>query len=108
MARVSRSNACYTGGGIYIITGQLENGHYILTSTDSDWYGDVLIVNADPEADLEAATFPEWQDKHLVRETGWREGCEITIEAMEWILANRPDGNYLDSDIKQRIEFYKN
>lgn len=57
-------NAIYTGGNIWMFLGSLDDGNFFFT----DDYGCTLILDADPNEDLDNACYPEWQEEHLVSE----------------------------------------
>lgn len=54
-----------TGGGITINIGQFNSGLFFFTSND---WPSILVLDADPGADLDAACMPEWQEVHTVEE----------------------------------------
>lgn len=66
MDDIKRATAIYSGGGIYLYYGELENGNWI--------FGDdyqLMEINTNPLADedtFDDSMFYEWQQKHLVRE----------------------------------------
>ena len=64
MNKITRSEAAYTGGGIYIYTGQLDDGRFFLSA--DDWEDFVYIMDADPNADWENICYQEWQEAHTV------------------------------------------
>ena len=76
--KITKVNAIYTGGNIWMFCGSLEDGNFFLTDDD----GYTLILNADPNADLEEASFPEWQDAHLVRELEGDERIQFCDEML--------------------------
>lgn len=55
--------AVYTGGGIWLFYGTLNNGMYYLVDDD----GAVRITDA-PWDDLDTTLYAEWQDEHLVKD----------------------------------------
>lgn len=78
--RIKEANAVYTGGGIYLFYGKVYTGYYFLT----DDHGWTLILDADP-SDLDESTFPEWQEKHLVKELCGSECALFGFTLLEWI-----------------------
>lgn len=67
MARIKSINACYTGGGIYFIYGQLTNGNWFFYGTGNER---VEIIDSDPSR------------PHPVQSDWW------SIEDMDWYLAH--------------------
>lgn len=55
--------AVYTGGGIWLFYGALNNGLYYLV----DDYGAVRITDA-PWDDLDTTLYEDWQIEHLVKD----------------------------------------
>ena len=62
---IKTSQAIYTGGGIWLFIGELENGNYFLT----DDYGCTLIFDTDP-IDLDESLTDEWQEAHTIEDIG--------------------------------------
>ena len=92
MAKVVKANATYTGGGIYQYTGQLDNGHWFQTWTD--WEDYVQELDTDPELNWDENGYDDWQTAHTVWEHSGPDALEITEAAMNWVISNKPDGNY--------------
>ena len=88
--KIKNATAIYTGGNIYIIHGQFEDGNYFLTS--NDWES-VLILNDSPE-DLDVSLYEDWQTEHTITEAVHEEYDRIYNEAVNWIKENLPEGNY--------------
>ena len=64
--KIISATAFYTGGGIYLLTGSLDNGNYFITNTAV--LPDILIdeVDANPDDNLDEACTSEWYDAHIV------------------------------------------
>lgn len=62
--KVKEAYAIYTGGDIWLFYGTTDEGNYFLTDDN----GATLILNADPNDDLDAACYDDWQEEHIVRE----------------------------------------
>ena len=60
---IKTATACYTGGGIYIYYGQLENGLYFRTCDD---FEAVYICDADTSA--KAAEYSDFYEQHTQTE----------------------------------------
>lgn len=105
MAKVIYATATYTGGGIYQYNGKFENGNYFLCFTDWEEY--MMELDADPEENFEESGYPDWQEEHTVRELPVMESYETLMDAFDWILKNKPRGNYSDYDIERDKEDLK-
>lgn len=108
----------YTGGGIYVFTGHLADGNYFMADTS---FYDVRIVNEAPNIpddmsneeswekygvarDEDAWASVEWQEEHLVKDLTPDEAVAFFKEMFKWIEVNKPDGNYLPSD----MDYFRN
>ena len=61
--KIKTATACYTGGGIYIYYGQLENGLYFRT-----WDEDETIYICNTNTSTEEADYNEFYEQHTVKE----------------------------------------
>ena len=66
-SKIRRVDANYTGGGIYVYSGELENGTFFLFSDDWGAFEHVLFLDTDPDS-TEDSEFFEWQEEHKVGE----------------------------------------
>ena len=105
MARVIDANATYTGGGIYIYTGQFDNGNYFQTSTG--WEDYIQELNADPEENWGENSDEMWQNEHLVGEHYGDEAMGILRQAMKYIIDNQPTGNYSVGEVEDALNSLK-
>ena len=64
MNDIMRAEATYSGGGIYIYTGQLVTGEYFLAA--DDWEDTVIILDVDPFEHWEENGFEDWQNAHTL------------------------------------------
>ena len=104
MDKIIKATATYTGGGIYIYTGQLENGDYFMTNDDLISYmAYVEFFNADPYEEFEDACNEIWQSEHHIGEYSDRKAYEFTKEILNWIIQQRPEGNYSVNEIESRL-----
>lgn len=89
----------YTGGGVYCFTGELQDGNYFLADCISADCYSLRIVNDNPNKyDLNEVWTEDWQLDHFVKDVT---RCKGFIKNMlKWIIKNRPDGNYLVSDME--------
>lgn len=72
--QVKSAEYYYTGGGIWLFHGQLEDGTYFLL--DSDHF-DVRLVNSEP--DPEVCWYADWQEEHFV--------CDLDAERYgPWLM----------------------
>lgn len=93
---------CYTGGCIYVFTGSLENGNYFIAESCNF---DIREINANPDNyDFsEEVCQAEWQEEHLVRDYENRsvESRKFLTEMLDWVLENKPKGDYCSSDMEE-------
>ena len=101
MDKIIKATATYTGGGIYIYTGQLENGDYFMTNDDFLVY--VEFYNAVPYEDLEESGNEIWQHEHHLGEYSGQKALDFIKEVLRWIIQKRPEGNYSVGEIEDRL-----
>lgn len=111
----------YTGGNIYVFTGKLKDGNYFIaddsyfTADDNGNVSgfDVRIVNMDPdkvlETDSDGISYTlvddtQLQEQHLVKDLDEDDAIAFTVDLLEWILENKPDGNYQVDEIKAKLD----
>lgn len=95
---IKTATAIYTGGGIYIYYGQLENGLYFRTG-DSDGY----VSFCDSDTSVEDADYVEFYDEHEVDELQNYDAELFYNDMLQWIIDNAPDGNYLAEELEKRF-----
>lgn len=102
---------CYTGGFIYVFTGALSDGTFFIAS--DDMY-DVTIIDTDPsKADWDNEVWQaDWQESHLIKylpdcTSDDKTGIKFFIDMLNWIISNKPQGNYQMSDIESILEDVK-
>ena len=110
--KIRKANAEYTGGGIYVYWGQLEDGKYFLADDD----GEMMLTETDPESCWEDVWYWEWQCEHGIQVTKeqddtaelgqvwWTPTAAEWNKMLDWILAHKPDGNYDDAELESRKE----
>lgn len=108
--KIENVTPIYTGGNIYVYIGELSDGNYFIASDQSfvGDYFDIRIVNENPadyEEDFGSVT---WQEEHLVSDVVGSEAREFTIQLLEWVLENRPEGNYQLGDIEAMLDSIQN
>ena len=97
---IVKANATYTGGGFYAYIAELENGNYFVGA--DDWDGGCE-VDAPIDFDDDNKWSGEWFDLHTVKEY---DNGKPVIEVIDWIVANKPNGNYQASELLERKERY--
>lgn len=100
MCTIKKVTAEYTGGGIYCYYGTLEEPNTWLLTSD-DW-SSVLLLDADPLHTEEAFDI-SWQQEHTIAEIIDEEFDEFRQTMIEWILANKPTGNYSIYEMETRL-----
>jgi len=95
---IKAATAIYTGGGIYIYYGQLENGLYFRAC--DDWES-ISICDADTSHD--DADYCEFYDTHQVIEITGSNFKTAFNAVLRWIINNEPDGNYCITELEHRI-----
>ena len=100
----------YTGGGIYVYTGELSDGNYFIASDQSfvGDYFDIRIVDENPADYEEDFCNVTWQEEHLISDVVGGEAREFTIQLLEWVLENHPEGNYQLGDIEAMLDSIQN
>ena len=101
MIKVTEANATYTGGNIYQYTGMLSNGNYFQTWTD---WEEVQELDTDPEENWDDNCDEQWQEEHMVKAHYGSEANEILKDAIRYIIANNPIGNYSLSEIEAELD----
>jgi hypothetical protein len=96
--KIKNANACYTGGGIYIYYGELENGLFFRAC--DDWES-IEICNADTST--EEADFYEFYENHTIESIGGNDYISFWNNMLLWIIHNAPKGNYNASELENRI-----
>lgn len=94
---IKTATACYTGGGIYIYWGQLENGLYFRTWDDAEA---IYICGSDTEA--EEADYPEFYETHLIQELTGDDFAAFWNGMLSHIIETGNPGNYSSSDLERR------
>lgn len=99
---IKTATACYTGGGIYIYYGQLENGLYFRT-----WDECEAVYICDADTSSEGAEHSEFYEQHTQKELTEEEYKAFFNKILSHILnGGRPFdkwNNYQKSDLQNRI-----
>lgn len=100
MFNIVYANACYSGGGIYIYIGKLDNGTFFIASDE----GDLTIMDTEPTFDYDMDYFNDHVVEYVDSDTV--EFSQNFKAILNWILTNKPEGNYSSSEIYSRILKY--
>lgn len=99
--KIETATAVYTGGGIYIYYGQLENGLYFRTCDELE---SVYICNSDTEA--EEADHFEFYEAHTVKELTGDDFAAFWNQMLSHIIDRKPAhgrwSNYSPDDLERR------
>ena len=108
--KIENVTPIYTGGGIYVYIGELSDGNYFIASDQSfvGDYFDIRIVDENPADYEEDFCDVTWQEEHLVSDVVGGEAREFTIQLLEWVLENHPEGNYQLGDIEAMLDSIQN
>ena len=98
---IVKATATYSGGGIYIYTGEVDDGSYFLTN--DDFYVYVEFLNDDPYKNLDESLNEIWQNAHHLGEYSGSQALEFYKKILRWIIENKPEGNYQVYEIEQRL-----
>ena len=102
---IKYANAEFTGGNIYVYTGQFTDGTWFIAGDLIA--NNVMVMDADPEANWEDAWYPDWQEEHLIRETGEEEGTPLLLAILKNALERLKQGARMAAyagDLEVRIE----
>lgn len=95
---IKTATAEYTGGGIYIYYGELENGLFFRTADEWEY-----IAICDADTSVENADYPEFYEEHEIKDIC---GCDyenLFNEIILYIMHNEPDGNYNIDELESRM-----
>ena len=96
--KIIEANAEYTGGGIYRYTAQTEEG-WLLANSEWDC---IYLMDADPN-ETEDSWYNEWCDEHEQKIYEDEEYFSLIHDILEWIILNKPQGNYDVGDIRRKL-----
>lgn len=96
--KIKYATAQYTGGGIYIYYGQLEDGSYFRGCDDWEW-----IEICDTDTSMDAADYYEFYEEHRVCTLNGKEYETFWNEMLLWIIHNAPKGNYSVDELESRM-----
>ena len=91
-----------TGDEAYLMCGTTKDGkHFIADASNLN----VKIISAGPEKiEIEELQDPDWQEKHFVEDLLPYEAFNYMKRAINWILINKPEGDYSLSDMDTLLD----
>ena len=95
---IKTATAEYTGGGIYVYYGQLQDGNYFRTC--DDWE---TIEICDVDTGVEDADYIEFYEEHRVEILVGDKYKSFWNEMIRWIIQNQPDGNYATCELENKL-----
>lgn len=95
---IKNATAQYTGGGIYIYYGQLEDGNYFRACDGDDF---IEICNTDTSTD--EADYSEFYEKHRIETLTGYEYQYFWNEMLYWIINYGAEGNYSITELNTRV-----
>ena len=98
--KIKYAYAVYTGGGIWLFYGQLENGNYFLT----DDYGTTQILDTDP-SDFDESLYEDWQQEHLIKDLEDNERIDFGNQLLDWL--ETADSEYRGGIEEREIDYYR-
>lgn len=88
--------ATYTGGGIWVFTGELKDGTFFLHDDNFD----TRILTEYPDPSNDDVWFDDWQTAHLVKDLNTEEdGAAFQLAILKFIEKYTPDRWDIDFDI---------
>lgn len=98
----------YSGGGIYLFLGELNNGNSFIADTNcySVRILDLGTCSIDSVSDEELFQ-TDFQEYHLVKDLNEPESLLFFLKVLKWTLDNFPKGNYTIADIESHFEKVK-
>ncbi len=95
---IQSATAIYTGGGIFIYYGRLQDGTFFRAVDDWDC---IEICNADTST--EEADYQEFYEEHRIKTLNGEDYKAFWDEMLHWIIQNMPEGNYTLCDMLKRL-----
>lgn len=90
-AKIKTAQAVYTGGGVWLFFGELENGNYFLTDDN----GCTLILDETPE-NLDESLEVEWQETHTIEDIGIKKS--FVKKLMDYMEENGRQYGFYETD----------
>lgn len=98
LPKIKSATAIYTGGGIYIYYGELDNGTYFRTSDTDD-----CIEICDADTSVDEADYIEFYEEHRIKTAIDNQYKIFFNKMLTWIIENKPEGNYSVEELNNRI-----
>ena len=98
--KIKKATACYTGGGIYVYWGQLENGDYFRACDDWDL---IWICDQYTSIENEDANWAEFYDEHTIEELHDDYFVIFWNAMIDHIIKNDTNGNWCKAELEHRI-----
>ena len=98
--RIKTATACYSGGGIYIYWGTLENGYYFRACDDWEL---IWICDEDTSIENEDASYQEFYDEHTIKEIRGDDFITFWNTMLNHIIGNDKSGNWSRVELEYRI-----
>lgn len=112
LPKIKSATAIYTGGGIYIYYGELDNGTYLSpdmkeTVEKATYFRtsdtDECIEICDTDTSVDEADYIEFYEEHRVRTVIDNQYTFFFNKMLAWFIANKPEGNYSVEELNNRI-----
>lgn len=98
--KIKKATANYTGGGIYIYSGETENGEFFLFSDDWGVLDYVLFLDTNPDTTEEYSYF-EWQEEHKTSELNGSEARTFCKSAIKKAIKALKNGERMNASIEE-------
>lgn len=100
--KITKANAVYTGGNIWLFYGELEDGNFFLTDDN----GCTEILDTDP-SDLDESLYYEWQQEHLVKELDDEsKRIDFCNNLCDKLIEDGDKGGMTDDEIEHYRKFF--
>ena len=98
--KIKTATACYSGGGIYIYWGELENGYQFRACDDWEL---IWICDDDTSIENEEASYQEFYDEHTIEELHGNDFVAFWNTMIKHIIENDTKGNWSILELEYRI-----
>lgn len=95
---IKTATAEYTGGGIYIFYGKLDDGKWFRSCTD--WDATFICMS---DTSVDDADYDEFYEEHLLYALHDDEHKEFFNDMINWIKNNKPKGNYNMTELERLV-----
>ncbi len=101
--KVASVNAIYAGGGFWLFCGKTTDNNFFMV----DDMGCVLVLGADPMADLETACFEDWQRMHKLSEPSGSARVRFCMEMLDKLSTYKYGSEENGGITAEEIERYR-